>query len=240
MSNNEMKIFTNMCLLIPKVDIKNSYTEENFFYIFQFVDGYKKIEHYFQNNNVINKILDDKIDNFRVYDLIRIVRNRYSHIDKNNAVESLILLQAKVDKNKIHILIQEIKEEMNNIFKRELSQDTYKLIVNTRIVSTLFETINYSINHKDRFNEFDEYCAKELKKIMDKFDYEKSTEEEFDITNDKIVEFYKTKKVKKGIVDMYDEDIYNELLQMLTDDSYTIDHALKLMNKIKEYYSLKQ
>ena len=44
-----------------------------------------------------------------------------------------------------------------------------------------------------------------------------------------------TEKVKKGIIDMYNEETYNELLKMLIDDSHTWDNAMKLMSKIKDY-----
>lgn len=235
MNNNEIKIFSNMLLLLPKIDIKASYTEEDFFYIFQLIDGYKKLEQYFKNKDIINEILYNKIGKYKLIDLIKTVRNRYSHIDKNNAVNELILLQSIVDKENIHKLIQEIKNEMDNIFKTNLNHDSYKLIMNTRMISNLFEAINYSVNQKEPINEFDDYCRKELKKILDKFNYENSTEEEFEVTNDKIVKFYRTEKVKKGIIDMYNEETYNELLKMLIDDSYTCDNAMKLMNKIKDY-----
>lgn len=238
MKSDEIKIFSNMSLLLPRITIKDSYTEEDYFYIFQLIDGYNSLENYFQNKDEINKILNNKIGTYKLIDLIRIVRNRYSHIDKNNALDALISLQAKVDKKDIHILIENIKNEMNNIFKVYLNQDTYKLIMNTRMISNLFGSIDYSINQKERINSFDEYCAKELKKIMDKFDYENSTEKEFDDINNEIVRFYKTEKVKKGIIHMYGEDIYNELLQMLIDDSYQDSKAIELINKIKDYTAL--
>ena len=233
MTNNEIKILSNMALLLPKIEIKESYLEEDYSTIFQLIDGYNKLNKYFSNKSTIDKLLDKKINDYRVYDLIRVVRNRVSHIDKNNCVEQLLILQTEVDKKDIHKLINEIKKGMDLIFERDLNNDTYKLVINTRMMSNIFAAINYSLYTKESKNEFDKYCKEELSKIMNGFDLENSTFEELEKLNNKLVDFYKTDKVMYGTINLFGEDIYNALLRMMTDNTFTESEAVELMNKIK-------
>lgn len=233
MTNKEIKILSNMAFLLPKIEIKKSYSEEEYSIIFQLIDGYTKLEKYFKNNEYINEILYKRIKDYKLVDLLRVVRNRVSHIDKNNCVNQLLVLQTEVDKKDIHKLINEIKEEMDVIFKRDLNNDAYKLIMNTRMMSNLFAAINYSLYIKEPKNEFDKYCREELGKLMDGFNFENSTFEDLEKINNKLVDFYKTDKVKCGAIELYGEDSYNNLLRMMTDDSFTESEALELLNNIK-------
>lgn len=233
MTNKEIKILSNMALLLSKIEIKESYTEEEYSNIFQLIDGYHNLEKHFENRDVINEILDKRIREYRLIDLLRVVRNRVSHIDKNNCVKQLLFLQTEVDKKDINKVINEIKIEMAIIYKRDLNNDAYKFIVNTRIMSNLFGAINYSLYTKEPKNDFDKYCRDELGKIMKGFYYEDSTFEDLEIVNNKIMEFYKTDKVKNVTIDLYGEDLYNDLLRMMTDDSFKKSEIIELMTKIK-------
>lgn len=233
MTNNEIKILSNMAFLLQKIEIKESYTEEEYSNIYTLIDGYHKIERYFGNKEIINEILDRKIKDYKLVDLLRVVRNRVSHIDKNNCVDQLLILQTEVNKNDIKRLINEIKAEMDIIFKRDLNNDAYKFIMNTRMMSNIFAAIDYSLYKKEPKNEFDKYCREELGKIMDGFDPENSTFEDLEYINNKIVSFLKKDKVKCGIIDLYGEDLYNDLLRMITDDSFTELEAIELLIKIK-------
>lgn len=233
MTNNEIKILSNMALLLSKIEIKESYTEEEYSNIFQLIDGYHNLEKYFENKDIINEILDKKIRNYKLVDLLRVVRNRVSHIDKNNCVNQLLLLQTEVDKKDVNKVINEIKIEMDEIFKRDLNNDAYKLVMNTRMMSNIFATINYSLYTKEPKNEFDKYCREELGKIIEGFNYEDSTFEDLEIVNNKIIEFYKTDKVKNGTIVLYGEDSYKDLLRMMTDDAFKESEIIELMTKIK-------
>ena len=233
MTNNEIKILSNMAFLLPKIEIKESYNEEEYSDIYKLIDGYHNIEKYFENKDIINEILDKKIRNYKLEDLLRVVRNRVSHIDKNNCVNQLLLLQTEVDKKDVNKVINEIKIEMDEIFKRDLNNDAYKLVMNTRMMSNIFAAINYSLYTKEPKNEFDKYCREELGKIMEGFNYEDSTFEDLEIVNNKIIEFYKTDKVKNGTIVLYGEDSYKDLLKMMTADSFTESEAIDLMRKIK-------
>lgn len=238
MKNEEIKILANMAFLLPKIEIKDFYNEDDYYNIYQLIDGYKNLEKYFENNDEINEILNQNIDQYKLIDLIRVVRNRVAHIDKNNANEQLVLLQVKVNKKVIHKLINEIKIEMNNIYKNDLKNDSYKFIMNTRVMSYIFSIINYSINIKEKQNEFDEYCSDELRKILNEFDQENSKFEDFENVNKKIIDLYKSDKVKDGIIEMYNEQIYNDLLKMIIEeDSFTDSEIIELMNKIKNIKS---
>ena len=234
MTNNEIKILSNMAFLLPKIEIKEAYNEEEYSNIYKLIDGYHNIEKYFENKDVINEILDKKIRDYKLKDLLRVVRNRVSHIDKNNCVNQLLLLQTEVDKTDINKVVNEIQSEMDAIFKRNLNNNTYKLVMNTRMMSNLVAAINYSLYIKEPKNEFDKYCREELGKIMDEFEFENSTFEDLENINNKLVDFYKTDKVKHGTIELYGEDIYDSLLRMMIDDSFTESEAIELMNKINK------
>ena len=153
MTNDEIKILSNMSLISLKLDNKELYTEEDYFYIFQLIDGYKHLEKYFSNRELINSILSIEIKGITLYRIIKTVRNRYAHIDKHNEIDKLVLLQTKVKKEDIHRLIREIKKEMDIIFSRNLNSDVYKLIMNTKIITNIFETISSSLHNEESLNE---------------------------------------------------------------------------------------
>ncbi len=234
MTNDEIKILSNMALVSSKIGIKDSYTEEDYFNLFQLIDGFKHLEKYFCNKDIINSILSKQIKSNELYKIIKLVRNRHAHIDKHNEVDKLVLLQTKVKREDIHKIIEEIRIEMDNIFKRDLNNDAYKLIMNTKIVANIFEMISLLLNEEETINEFDQYSKKILKPIWDSFDYENSSPEDFDKINEQIVNAYKSSEIKKGIIKLYGNQIYNNLFSMLTDNSFTIDQFVELMNRIKD------
>ncbi len=224
-----------MAALLPKIEIKNAYSEEDFFNIFQLIDGYKKIEKYFNNKNIINDLLNKKIKNDKLYDLIRLVRNRFSHVDKHDKLDKLVILQTKVDKKDVHTIINEIKDGMNNIFIKDLNRDAYRLIMNTKIIMNMFELMKSIINDPESINDFDRYCKEVLKPIIDNFKYDNSTEEEYNKVNEEIINIYKTDRMREGIINLYGEKNYNDLMRMMLDDSFTIEDAVELMNNIKDH-----
>lgn len=233
MTSNEVKVLSNMAIISSKIEIKNMYTEEDYFNIFQLIDGYKNIEKYFHNRQIINNLLDKKIKNNTLYDLIRQVRNRYSHVDKHDKLDKLVILQTKVDKKDIHEIINEIKKEMDIIFTRDLNSNAHKLIMNTKIIMNTFELMKSILNDSESKNDFDKYSKEILRPIINSFKYDESTEEEYNKVNEEIINIYKSDKIKDGLVKLYGEDIYNKLMRMMTDDTFTETEAIELMNNIK-------
>lgn len=233
MTSNEVKVLSNMAIISSKIEIKNMYTEEDYFNIFQLIDGYKNIEKYFHNRQIINNLLDKKIKNNTLYDLIRQVRNRYSHVDKHDKLDKLVILQTKVDKKDIHEIINEIKKEMDIIFTRDLNNNAHKLIMNTKIIMNTFELMKSILNDSESNNDFDKYSKEILRPIINSFKYDESTEEEYNKVNEEIINIYKLDKIKDGLVKLYGEDIYNKLMRMMTDDTFTETEAIELMNNIK-------
>ncbi len=63
MTSNEVKVLSNMAIISSKIEIKNTYTEEDYFNIFKLIDGYKALEKHFQNKQIINSLLDKKLNN---------------------------------------------------------------------------------------------------------------------------------------------------------------------------------
>lgn len=234
MTNDEVKILSNMAIVSSKIEIKNTYTEEDYFNIFQLIDGYRNIEKYFHNNQIINSLLSKKIQDDELYDLIRVVRNRYSHVDKHDKLDKLVILQTKVDKRDIHAIINEIKKEMDNIFVRDLDSNAHRLIMNTKIIMNTFELMKSILNDSESKNDFDK-CSKEiLRPIINGFKYDESTEEEYNKVNDEIINIYKSNEIKEGLIKLYGEDNYNKLMQMMIDDTFTPEEAIELMNNIKK------
>lgn len=233
MTNDEVKILSNMGMILSKIEIKESYSEEDYFRIFQLIDGYKKLEKYFTNKDIINELLNKKIQKDSLYDLIRLVRNRASHIDKHNKVDKFIVLLTKVKKEDVNKLVKEIKSEMDNIYIRDLNGDAYRLVMNTKSMTYIFELSKHVINDTNYKNEFDKYSREKLKPIINKFNYEDSTIEDYYEYVNQVIKIYQSEEFKEGITTMYDEDTYNEILKMLTDDSYTTTASTELMNKIK-------
>lgn len=234
MQNDEIKILSNMIILLPKIEIKNVYSEEDYFNIFQLIDGYKKIEKYFTNKDIINDLLNKRIEESKLFDLIRLARNRYSHVDKHDKLDKLIILQIKVNKEDIHKLINEIKDGINKVFVEKLDSNAHKLIMNTKTIMYTFEMMKSIINNSKSKNDFDRYCKDLIKPIINNFNYEDSTQEEYDKINEQIIDIYKSDEMKNGIIKLYGEENYNQLLRMLTDDSFSKDEAIELMNNIKK------
>ena len=233
MTNNEIKVLSNMAILLSKIEIKNTYTEEDYFNIFKLIDGYKTIEKYFQNKQIIDSLLDKKINNDKLYDLIRLVRNRYSHVDKNDKLDKLVILQTKVDKKDIHEIINEIKKEMDIIFVRDLNGNAHKFIMNTQIIMNTFELMKSILNDPESKNDFDEYSKEILRPIINNFKYDESTEEEYNKVNEEIIRIYKSDEIKQGLIKLYGENNYNTLMRMMIDENFTQDEAIKLFNNIK-------
>lgn len=244
MTNDEIKIFSNMTMILGKIENQKIFSEEDYFNLYQLIYGYKELENYFINKDKINNLLNKKVNDITLLDLIRLVRNRYAHIDKHNEIDKLVILQTKVNKNDIYEIVNEVKSELNNIFIRDLNSDSYRLIMNTKIILNIFEIISMQLNEKesklkdDKLEEFNQYCRNILKPLWENFDYENSTMEEFDDLNDKIVGVYSSNEIKDGIIKLYNKDIYNEMIRMLTDESYTMDKAIDLFNKIKDQTSI--
>ena len=234
MTNNEVKVLSNMAIISSKIEIKNTYTEEDYFNIFQLIDGYKNIEKYFHNHQIINNLLDKKIKNNKLYDLIRQVRNRYSHVDKHDKLDKLVILQTKVDKKDIHEIINEIKKEMDIIFVRDLNSDAHKLIMNTKIIMNTFELMKSILNDPESKNDFDKYSKEILKPIINNFKYDESTEEEYNKVNEEIINIYKSDEIKKGLIKLYGDKNYNKLMRMMIDDTFAEEEAIELMNNIKK------
>lgn len=233
MTNNEIKVLSNMAILLSKIEIKNTYTEEDYFNIFKLIDGYKTLEKYFQNKQIIDSLLDKKINNDKLYDLIRLVRNRYSHMDKNDKLDKLVILQTKVDKKDIHEIINEIKKEMDIIFVRDLNGNAHKFIMNTQIIMNTFELMKSILNDPESKNDFDEYSKEILRPIINNFKYDESTEEEYNKVNEEIIRIYKSDEIKQGLIKLYGENNYNTLMRMMIDENFTQDEAIKLFNNIK-------
>lgn len=233
MTNNEIKVLSNMAILLSKIEIKNTYTEEDYFNIFKLIDGYKTLEKYFQNKQIIDSLLDKKINNDKLYDLIRLVRNRYSHVDKNDKLDKLVILQTKVDKKDIHEIINEIKKEMDIIFVRDLNGNAHKFIMNTQIIMNTFELMKSILNDPESKNDFDEYSKEILRSIINNFKYDESTEEEYNKVNEEIIRIYKSDEIKQGLIKLYGENNYNTLMRMMIDENFTQDEAIKLFNNIK-------
>lgn len=233
MQNDEIKVLSNMIVLLPKIEIKNVYSEEDYFNIFQLIDGYKKIEKYFTNKDIINDLLNKEFEENKLFNLIRLARNRHSHVDKHDKLDKLVILQIKVDKEDIHKLINAIEEEMNNVFVKKLDSNTHKLIMNTKTIMYTFELMKSIINDHKSKCDFDRYSKDLIRPIINSFNYEDSTQEEYDKINEKIVNIYKSNEMKDGIIKLYGEENYNQLLRMLTDDSFSKDEAIELMNRIK-------
>ena len=153
MTNEEIKILCNMSETLQKIEIKSYYTEEDYFNIQKIIDGYNKLKKYFENYVVIDKILNKKIDNHSIKEMIYKMRNRYGHIEDNKYINDLIRLLTKVNKNDIHTLINEIKSTIEVIFKTYLSSDYYKVIMNSKPVITIFELMKDIINNpKSKIN----------------------------------------------------------------------------------------
>lgn len=233
MTNNEVKILSNMVMILSKIEIKDTYLEDDYFNIFQLIDGYQKLENFFTNNDLINELLNKKIEEDSLYNLIRLVRNRVSHIDKHDKVDKFIILLTKVKKDDIYKLINEIKTEMDKIIERDLNRNVFRLIMNTKLMTYIFELSKTVINDTNFVNEFDKYSREKLKPIINNFNYEDSTIEEYNEYVNQVIEMYETNEFREGIIEFFDETIYNEILRMLTDESYTSEEANELFNKIK-------
>lgn len=234
MTNGEVKLLSNMFFLLPFVENKNTYLEDDYSIVYKLIDGYKNIEKYFHNNTIINDILDKKYNDIKLFDLIRIVRNRASHIDKNNNIDKFIILQTKVDKKEIDSLINEIKKEMFIIYERDLNSDAYKFVMNTKLMIYIFELAKTKINDIDYKNDFDKDSREILKPIVNNFNYDNSTLEDYGEYVNQILKIYESDLFKKGIIKLYGVSIYNDILRMIEDETFSFDDMKSLINKIKK------
>ena len=232
MSSKEKKLFVNMMLLIPKVKELKFIREEEFFVLYQLVDGYSKLKKYFINSNTIDELLEGKIENIKLFDLIRVVRNQYSHIDKSNATEKLVILQIKVKKEILKNLVIEICIGIEDIYNKYFENDNYTLVVNSReILNVMYLMKNYVYNENYK-SEFDNKCITKLKPIFDKFKYDNSTLEE-------LKNVFESDEIKSGLKELYGEEIYNELLAMVSEENYTNEQFMDTMTKIKNIIEMK-
>lgn len=234
MTNDEVKLLSNMFFLLPSVENKNTYLEEDYSNIYKLIDGYKSIEKYFHNNTIINAILDKKYNDIKLFDLMRIVRNRVSHIDKNNNIDKFIILQTKVDEKEIDSLINEIKKEMFIIYERDLNSDAYKFVMNTKLMIYIFELAKTKINDIDYKNDFDKDSREILKPIVNNFNYDNSTLEDYGEYVNQILKIYESDLFKKGIIKLYGVSIYNDILRMIEDETFSFDDMKSLINEIKK------
>lgn len=234
MTNGEVKLLSNMFFLLPFVENKNTYLEDDYSIVYKLIDGYKNIEKYFHNNTIINDILDKKYNDIKLFDLIRIVRNRASHIDKNNNIDKFIILQTKVDKKEIDSLINEIKKEMFIIYERDLNSDAYKFVMNTKPMIYIFELAKSKINDIDYKNDFDKDSREILKPLVNNFNYDNSTLEDYGEYVNQIIKIYESDLFKKGIIKLYGVSIYNDILRMIEDETFSFDDMKSLINKIKK------
>lgn len=214
MTNDEVKVLSNMAMISKKIEIKNFYTEEDYSNIFKLIDGFKdkdkkkiKIEKYFRNKDIINILLDKEINGYKIYDLIRISRNRDSHIDKINGLEALVLLQTKVDIKDIHTIINEIKSEIENIFKDDLNSDAYRLIMNSKPIINLFEIMKTSIYNAEPKSEFDKKSKNMLSNLLTNFKYDDSTLTDFEKFDNDFLDIAKSDDFKNEMIKQFGEGL---------------------------------
>lgn len=234
MTNDEVKLLSNMFFLLPSVENKNTYLEDDYSNVYKLIDGYKNIEKYFHNNTIINAILDKKYNDIKLFDLIRIVRNRACHIDKNNNIDKFIILQTKVAKKEIDSLINEIKKEMFIIYERDLNNDAYKFVMNTKLMIYIFELTKNKINDIDYKNAFDKDSREILKPLVNNFNYDNSTLEDYVEYVNQILKIYESDLFKKGIIKSYGVSIYNDILRMIEDETFSFNDMKSLINEIKK------
>ena len=233
MNSEEKKIFVNLMMLVPKVKELNFIREEEFFVLHQLVDGYTHLKKYFKNANKIEEILEEKYNDILLKDLIRVVRNQYSHIDKWNATEKLVILQIKVKKEILKTLVIEICTGIEDIYNKYFENDNYTLVVNSReILNVMYLMKNYIYNENPKSG-FDNKCLTKLKPIFDKFKYDNSTIEEWKDFNEDVEDVFKSNEIKSGLKELYGEEIYNELIAMVSDENYTNEQFMETMNKMK-------
>lgn len=240
MTSDEIKLFSNMMVLLPKIELKKTYIEEDYFRIFELSKGYKKLEQYFENSTIINGLLDKKIRDISLYDLLRIVRNGYSHIDKHNAINCFVVLQTEIKSEIIHKLINEIINGMDVIFNNYFRENPYSLIMNTKGVMTIFEFIKDVVNNTQSNDDFDEQTKKILKPIINEFKYDVSSIYDYYELLSKTIEAYKLPFIRDEIIHRYGESIYNDMIRMMSDENFTDEEADSLINKIKETISIKE
>ncbi len=233
MTNKEITIFTNAMTIIPKIEVKEHYSEEDYANIYQLIEAYKKLKKYYSNYESIENLLNRKMENYSFFQLIKAARNRVSHSDKSNGEEEVFLLLVFVDKEDVWLLLKELYLGLEDIFKHQIGGDVYKLTMNTRPMILLIRAVKYTLYERDYLNEFDRYCSEKLKKILKNFDPNNSTFEEFEMVKNKINKFCETKIFKQGFIKMYDEQIYNGLMRMMNDDTFTQDEAKEWINSLK-------
>lgn len=232
MTKDEIKTLSNMTWILPKIEIKDIYIEDDCFYIYQLLYGYKQLEKYFENKDVINKLLNKKINNISLFDLIRIVRNRYSHIEKHDKINEYIILLTELKKNDINTLKTEIENGINEIFIRELNGDILKVLVNTKIFITAFELLKNKINKSVDNNIYEEKIREKLKPFINELEFDELDSKSFDENGKKMLMLYKSDDMKNSLTNLYGKSIYEEMIKMVEDDSYDKERINELLSKI--------
>lgn len=235
MENEEIKTLCNMCCSLSMIEKNNNYLEKDYFYIFQLVDGYKKVKNYFGNSITIDKILATKYENITLYNLLRLVRNRHAHVDNHKSLNCYVILKTNVNIEIINELINEINKEIEIIFKKYLNEDYYKVFINTKQVIELFETLKYIINNSKPKSDFEKKSLEEIKLLIKELRFETSSFKDFEKLYFKISDLYNSKSFKDGLIDLYDEKVYNELIKILNADDYLVEELNNLINMIKQF-----
>ena len=233
MTNNEVKILSNIGMVLSNIKNKEFYSEEDYFNIFLAIDGYKKLFKYFNNSKHIEKLLQEKFNEISLYDLIRCVRNRTEHVDKNNGLDKFAILTLKVPKDKIKKIVNLISEELNCIFERNLDKDLYRLFMNTKVIEYIFEISRESLYATESKGEFDEYSRSKLIPIVESFNWSESKIEDFEAYFSKIRDLYHTKEFIDGIVKKYGRNAYDEILEILDNPLSDFDKLMKFLKNLK-------
>ncbi len=235
MKKDDIKTLTNMASIMPKIKNKRLVLEEDFFNLYNIICGYRKIRVYFHNSTIIEEILDKQVDNITIFDLLRYARNRYCHLDKHNQIDSVIILQTEVDKNDLDRLITEIDNGIENIYKTFLNNDSYKVIMNSKETINFFELAKHKVNDGSYLNETDRKSKEILKQIINNFEYDNSTIEDFNQIGDVITNMFKDDEQRESMIDLYGKDNYKDMLRMIEDENFSDEDTVKLMQNIKDY-----
>lgn len=235
MKKDDIKTLTNMASIMSKIKNKRLVLEEDFFNLYNIICGYRKIRVYFHNSTIIEEILNKKVNNITIFDLLRSARNRHGHLDKHNQIDRVIILQTEVDKNDLDRLITEIENGIEYIYKTVLNNDSYKVITNTKEFINFFELAKHKVNDGSYLNETDRKSKEILKPIINNFEYDNSTIEDFNQIGDVITNMFKDYEQRESMIDLYGEDNYKDMLRMMEDENFSDEDTVKLMQNIKDY-----
>ena len=236
MKDNDIKILINMAESSLKIKEKDTLELIDYFYIFNLIEGYEKTKEFFSNREKIDTLLEERVDETTIFDLLRIARNQYAHSDKTNGIRELLILQTQVERQKIYIIVQEITKEIENIYSTQLNNDELTVISHSRPMLLLFEFIKYALNNRESNNEIEQELTQMINPIFDEFNYEKSTLEEYEAIAKKIIKVIKSRKFKDLFIKRYDEKAYIIFQKIIMDDCdendfiNLIEH-IKIINK---------